>query len=98
MHELVSILILGGMVSCMSGSGTGGSSSGGGKTGRKVNPDRAQAAKDAVEDLRKQIRELEGTPNKTPEIKQQIQRLKGQLSRQLIRMGVSEEHARQARR
>jgi hypothetical protein len=44
--------------------------------------------------LRKEIEDLERLPNKTPAIKQHIDRLKAQLRREIDRMRASEEHAR----
>ena len=75
--------------------GGSGERSGGGRTGRKINEDRAASATDALTSLRNDLKQLQSTPNKTPEIKEQIKKVQGQINRQLDRLKKSEEHARQ---
>jgi len=67
-----------------------------GKTAKKANAKRVESAKAIIDELRKKIRELKSIPNTTPQIKQEINRLLGQLKKQLTRMKKSEEHARKA--
>jgi hypothetical protein len=68
--------------------------SGGGRTGRKVNADRAAAARAELERLRGEFEAAIKKPNKTPEDKAQIQRLINAIRRQTDRLRASEEHAR----
>jgi hypothetical protein len=67
--------------------------SGGGKTGRKANADRVEAAKEALEQLRKQLAEARSKPNKTPDDKDAIERIEKAIQKALDRIQKSEEHA-----
>ena len=78
--------------------GGAGARSGGGKTGRKINQDRATSARDTLASLQDQLKALQSTPNKTPATKEKLKSVQGQINRQRERLKKSEEHARQEQR
>jgi RHS repeat-associated protein len=66
--------------------------SGGGKTGRKVGQKAYEAAKESVDLLRRVLKRLEATPNKTPSTKEAIKIVEGRLKDALERLRKSEPH------
>lgn len=66
--------------------------SGGGKTGRKVGEKAYEAAKESVDLLRRVLKRLQDTPNKTPATKDAIAIVKGRLNQALERLKKSEPH------
>ena len=69
---------------------------GGGRTGRKVNEDRAAAAQAEIARIMAELNGPHGNPkpNKTPQDKKRIEALKRALKRAIDRLRKSEEHAR----
>ena len=66
--------------------------SGGGKAGRKVGEGTYKAATESVEWLRRILKRLDSTPNKTPATKRAIEIVKGRLKDALKRLEKSEPH------
>jgi len=78
--------------------GSGGQGKGGsGKSERKVNKNRAEVAKKAENNAREQLDKLKSRPNKTPEDKAEMERLKREIQKQLDRQKKSESHDRKGK-
>jgi hypothetical protein len=67
---------------------------GGGKTGRKTNAARVEAAKEKIATLKQKRDLLDSRANKTPEEKNKLKEIKAQIKREEDRLRASEEHAR----
>ena len=65
---------------------------GGGKTGRKVNEKAFEVAQQSVEMLKRVLKRLEGTPNKSPATKEAIEIVKGRLNKAAEGRKKSEPH------
>ena len=64
---------------------------------RKANPDRVEAARRLVEQLRDELAKLESKPNKTPDDKKLVDKIKAAIRKQVDRMKKSETHGRKGR-
>jgi CRISPR/Cas system CSM-associated protein Csm2 small subunit len=64
------------------------------KTVTKINPDRAREAQAALTKLLAQLAVANQKPNKTPDDKDLIEKLKNAIKRARDRLKASEEHAR----
>ena len=84
----------GGTLLCAQMSGSGG----GARTGRKLNPDRAESARQKIERLRAELVRLKHTTNKTPALRKEIARVEAQIRRARGNLRPSEEHARTGHR
>ncbi len=69
---------------------------GGGRTGRKVSRDQRDNADRRIEKARQRWREADSKPNKTPEDKAKVEKLRRELDRLIDKKKASEEHARWA--
>ncbi|MDX1999251.1 MAG: RHS repeat-associated core domain-containing protein, partial [Thermoanaerobaculia bacterium] len=67
---------------------------GGGKTGRKTNAARVEAAKEKIANLKEKRDLLESKANKTPADKDKLKEIKAEIKREEDRLRASEEHAR----
>ena len=69
---------------------------GGGRTGRKVSRDQRENAERRIDEARQRWRDADSKPNKTPEDKAEVERLRRELDRLIDKRKASEEHARRA--
>ena len=74
------------------------SEGGGGRTDRKLDKNTRAHGQDKVDKLRGELKQLQSTPNKTPQVKEQIQAKERELKRATDQQRKSEEHARAKQR
>jgi RHS repeat-associated protein len=70
------------------------SEGGGGRTDRKLDKHTRATGQDKVDKLRGELRQLQATPNKTREVKEQVKAKERELKRAVDQQTKSEEHAR----
>lgn len=72
--------------------------SGGGKDGRKSNPDRVESAKEKETRLRAELATLQSTQDRYPGIQKDIAKLKNQIKQAVEKQKKSESHGRKGKR
>jgi hypothetical protein len=71
--------------------------SGGGRNAQKSNQDRKATAQENLSDLQKQAKKLNDKTNKTPQEKEELEKLKKRIAHERRRMQKSENHSRRAK-
>jgi RHS repeat-associated protein len=64
---------------------------------RKANPDRVEVARRLAEQLRDELAKLQSKPNKTPDDKKLVDKIKAAIRKQVERMKKSETHGRKGK-
>ncbi|HEX5702842.1 MAG TPA: RHS repeat-associated core domain-containing protein [Pyrinomonadaceae bacterium] len=70
----------------------------GDRDARKANPDRVEAARQLLEQLKQELAKANSKPNKSPDDKKLVEKIKAAIRKQLDRMKKSESHGRKGKR